>query len=603
MFGDSFTKTRVLNSLNIVPSLRLVWQSSPALALANLCLMVMQAILPLISIYLVKLVVDVVSSSGIGIQEKVHRIAYLLALSVVVALLISLCRSIGSLVSTAQSQTVTDHVQNVIHAQSARIDLACYENPLYHDTLHRAQGEAAFRPSKVYNGVVQVVQNGLSLIAIASLMFRFHWLVPLVLVGACLPGLLVRMRDASELFSWHRKVTETNRRTRYLSSLLTGDSTAKEIRLYQLAPFLSGIFQKLCDQLRQAKLNLVTKQTWADAVADAGAATALYGTLAYVAYSTAYGRISLGEMVMLFQVFQRGLSSLQQMLTALSALYEDNLFLSSLREFLELQPVVVEPDNPKNVPNPLVSGIEFRRVSFTYPGSSTQSLREINLSTKPGEIVALVGENGSGKSTLVKLLCRLYDPDGGSISIDGIDLREFSLESLRRGLGVMFQDYVRYNMTVGENIWFGNTGILPDARLIADAAQRSGADLVANRLRNGYDTVLGRSFGEGQELSTGEWQKLALARAFMSNAQLLILDEPTSAVDPNAESELLDRLWELMRGRSAIIISHRLSIAKSADRIYVLQSGEIVESGSHDELMGLDAVYADMFRKQARHYV
>ncbi len=337
-------------------------------------------------------------------------------------------------------------------------------------------------------------------------------------------------------------------------------------------------------------------------VTQVGATLAVFGSYAYIAYQTVQSAITLGDLVMYFQAFQRGQSALNQMMSGLAALYEDNLFLANVMEFLGLQPQVPEPAHPVAVPEPMQVGIELQGVSFRYPGSSQNALQEISMTIRPGEHIALVGANGSGKTTLIKLLCRLYDPTEGRITLDGVELSGFQAGALRRQISVVFQDYARYHLTARENIWFGDTTQRAENGRVVAAAQLSGADEVIARLPRGYETVLGKQFQDGAELSIGEWQKVALARAFMREAQIIVLDEPTSSLDARAEYEVFRKFRQLARGRTAVLISHRFSTVRMADRIYVLDGGRVVESGSHDELVQLGGTYARLFQLQASSY-
>jgi ATP-binding cassette subfamily B protein len=332
------------------------------------------------------------------------------------------------------------------------------------------------------------------------------------------------------------------------------------------------------------------------------AALALFGSFALIAYRTIQGAITAGGLVMYLQAFQRGQDALREVLRGLADLYADNLYLSNLYEFLDLEPKVTEPSRPASIPRPMKTGIVFDHVTFQYPTGSRPVLQDINLTIRPGEHIALVGENGSGKTTLIKLLCRLYDPTEGRITLDGSDLREFATAALRREIGVIFQDYAQYHLTARENIWFGNVDLAPDDPGVADAARYAGADEVIHRLPAGYETILGKWFADGEELSIGEWQKIALARAFFCDAPVLVLDEPTSAMDAKAEYEVFQRFRRLAHGRTAVLISHRFSTVRMADRIYVLNGGEIVEGGTHEELVQLGGTYAHLFEMQAQYY-
>jgi ATP-binding cassette subfamily B protein len=302
------------------------------------------------------------------------------------------------------------------------------------------------------------------------------------------------------------------------------------------------------------------------------------------------------------QAFQRGQGFLQQILSGLAGLYEDNLFLSNLFEFLDLRPKVVPPRHPRPVPKLMKTGIVFDRVSFNYPGGDRKALEDVSLTIRPGEHVALVGENGAGKTTLIKLLCRLYDPAAGAITLDGVDLREYETAALRREISVILQDYARYHMTARENIWFGDITLPHEDRQVTEAARQSGADKVINGLPRGYETILGKWFEKGEELSIGEWQKVALARAFLRASQIIVLDEPTSSLDAGAEYEVFQKFRQLAEGRTAILISHRFSTVRMADRIFVLEKGGIVDSGTHDELIGRGGMYARLFKSQAQYY-
>jgi ATP-binding cassette subfamily B protein len=378
---------------------------------------------------------------------------------------------------------------------------------------------------------------------------------------------------------------------------------AKEIRLFELGALFSRRYREVYQQLRKERFDLAIKRTVAELVTQTSGTLAVFLAYAVIAYRTVQGVITLGDLVMYYQAFQRGQGFLREMLGGLAGLYEDSLFLTNLYEFLDLKRAVIEPTHPTRIPSPVRAGITFHHVHFRYPNSPRTALRDVTLTIQTGEVVAFVGSNGSGKTTLIKLLCRLYDPTSGVITLDGIDLRQFETTALRRQISVVFQDYARYHLSASDNIWFGNVHQPPDQGQIAAAAIRTGADDIIHRLPQGYETILGKWFENGEELSIGEWQKVALARAFLRDAQIIVLDEPTSAMDAKAEYEMFQKFRQLAAGRIAILISHRLSTIRMADCIYVLEDGEIVESGKHEELVRCGGKYAQLFALQAQAYL
>ncbi|MBN2303396.1 MAG: ABC transporter ATP-binding protein [Anaerolineae bacterium] len=586
-------------------ALRLVWQSSPRWLVINSVMIAIQSALPLLALYLMKLMLDsvAVALDATDKDAAFHDVSLWIGLSMGLVILGVIIRSLAELASEVQVQFVTNHMYDIIHAKSLEVDLEYYENSDYYNTLHRAQEEAPYRPAHIVNNLLQIGQNGLSLIAIAGLLMSVHWGIAIVLLLATIPGVIVRMKYAGKMYHWQRLRTLLERKTSYFDWLLTGGEYAKEIRLFDLGSFFTGRLQASRQQLQTERLRIITQRSLLGLVIEAGAALAIYGTFAFIAYRTVYGDFTLGALVMYYQAFQRGQSLLQGFLSSLARLYEDNLFLSNLYEFLDLKKKIEEPATPAPIPRPIRSEIVFDRVSFRYAGSEVDALSDVTLRIRPGEVVAVVGENGSGKTTLVKLLCRLYDTGSGCITIDGTDIRQFETRALRREISVIFQDYIQYQMTARENIWVGNTALPQDDEAIIAAARQSGADEVLTRLKHGYDTFLGRWFDEDStELSIGQWQKVALARAFLRDAQLVILDEPTSALDAKAEYEVFRQFRQLLNGRAAVLISHRMSTVKLADHIYVLHQGKLIESGTHDELMHLNGSYARLFELQAQYY-
>ena len=580
-----------------------VWQGSRGWTILNAALVFVQGVLPLAALYLMKLVVDAVTAAhALAARPAWPHIAFLVGLTALVTLAGALVRALSGYAAQAQAEGVTDRMQDVIHAQSVALDLEFYENPAYHDTFHRAQQEAPARPTRIVTNLVQIAQSVVSLLAITGLLlFTLHGIF-LVILAAAIPAVLFRIASAKTLYHLRRRQTVAERKVGYYNFLLTLQHFAKEVRLFSLGPLFQGRSRALRADLRQDRLRIAAQRALQDGVAQTCATTAVFGSFAYLAFGAAHGTITLGTMIMYYQAFQRGQSILQDLLGGMGELYENNLFLTNLYEFLDLSPRLEEPDEPAAISCPMQQGLVLDDVVFRYAGGTENVLDGVSLTLRPGETLALVGENGAGKSTLIKLLCRLYDPTGGRITLDGHDLRQYRSEDLRRQIGVVFQDYVQYYMTARENIWLGNTVLAEDSERLRVAACESGAQAVIESLPHGYDTILGSFFEGGRELSIGQWQKIAIARAFFRDAQIVILDEPTSALDAEAEFEVFQKFRELAQGKTALVISHRLSTVRMADRIVVLQQGRVVENGTHAQLMDLDGVYARLFALQANQY-
>ena len=583
-------------------AMRLVWASGSGWTAASIALLVLQSAVPLVQLYLLKLIVDAVAGLVNGGSTDFRPIATLVGLAGAAALIGAIARSLAGLVAEGQARAVSDHLHDVLHAKAAEADLEYYESARYHDTLHRAQQEGAYRPTRIVTGLVQVAQSSLALLLMVGVLVAFHWSTALVLVVAAIPGVVLRFRTARRTFETQRAQTQAERRGLYYHSMLTGAAHAKEIRLFGLGDLFRQRHADLRREIRHLRLAIARWRFQSDLVTQSAAIVAVFGSFAFILYRASLGVLSVGDVVMYYQAFQRGQDFLREILSGLAGLYEDHLYLASLYEFLDMERRVVEPARPTPVPRPIRSGIVFDGVSFQYPAAPRKVLHDVTLSIRPGEHIALVGANGSGKTTLVKLLCRLYDPTGGAITVDGIDLRRIETTALRREIAVVFQDWVAYHVSARDNIWFGDARPDCSQERIRKAARDSGADEVISRLSNGYETLLGRWFENGEELSMGEWQRIALARAFVRDAQIVVLDEPTSFLDVETEHEVFKRFRQLAAGRSTILVSHRLSTVRMADCIYLLEDGRITERGDHDALMRLGGAYARLFETQAQSY-
>lgn len=590
--------------LTLRRALSFVWQSSPRLALASITVRAVQGMLPLLVLYLTKLLIDTVTEAlrAPPAEVSLAPVSTILAWLVAVAAGSAILSVVAALVSRVHAQVVTDHMHALLQKKSVEVDLEYYEDPRYQDTLHRAQQEAPYRPTAILNALLQLGQDGISLLAMAGILWLLHWAVIPVLLVTATPYFLMRLQQSNRLFAWERERTPLERKAWYFNSLLTQGTAAKEVRLFDLGPRLRQGFQDARSVLRSERIALEKRWALAGLAAQLLGIAGVFGVYSVVALQTFHGSLTVGDLVMYFQAVQRASGYLEGLGWSVSSLYESNLFLTTLDEFLCVQSHLPEPVRPRPFPDTVRQGLVFDHVSFRYPQETRVAVREFTFTIAPGEHVAFVGANGAGKTTLVKLLCRLYDPTAGRITIDGVDLRDYRLADVRGAVSGIFQDFVKYQLSARDNIALGaNTDHIQLPAIMAAARQAGVHDVIA-RLPRGYDSLLGKLFDGGHELSIGEWQKVALARAVLRNSHILILDEPTSAMDAKAEAELFERFHELAQGRIAVLISHRLSTVKMADRIYVVDRGEIVEHGTHDDLMQRQGLYATLFLTQAQHY-
>ncbi len=585
-------------------ALSFVWQSSPRLAVGSIVVRVIQGLLPLAVLYLTKLLIDAVTE-GLKAPSQdatLAPITTILAGLAGAAVISAMLTVVASLISRIHAQVVTDHMHALLQAKSVEVDLEYYENARYQDTLHRAQQEAPYRPTAILNALLQCFQDGISLLAMAGILWWLHWAVIPVLALTAIPYFFVRLQQSNRLFAWERERTPLERKAWYVNMLLTQATAAKEVRLFDLGPRLREWFREARTVLRRERIALERRWAFAGLAAQIVGVAGVFGVYSFVAVRTFHGLLTVGDLVMFFQAIQRASGFLEGLGWSVSNLYESNLFLTTLNEFLAIRSKLPEAVRPRPFPSSLGQGIMFEQVSFQYPHEERVAVRDFTFTIKPGEHVAFVGANGAGKTTLVKLLCRLYDPTSGRITIDGTDLRDYAIADVRGAVSGIFQDFVKFQFSAKDNISLGVNASEVALPVVAQAAKQAGVHAAIERLPKGYESLLGKLFDGGHELSIGEWQKVALARAILRNSQILILDEPTSAMDAKAEAELFERFHELAQGRTAILISHRLSTVKMADRIFVVDRGQIVEQGTHDDLMGRQGLYASLFLTQAQHY-
>lgn len=590
---------------NTPEAFRLVWFASRKAAMMGISLTLISALLPAAQAWAGKLIIDAIVLAANQGMEPIIGLRYVgpyLALEFALVLIGSMTGQVRSLFDRIIQSQLTNHVNSLIIRKAISLDLQFFENPIFYDTLQNARRQADVSALNIVNATLQLVQQVITLISLVILLLRFSpWLAVIIFVSA-IPSFLSQSQYAEKAFRAVSRRAPESRLINYLETLLTGNDTVKEIKLFGLGEPLLKRYQTLFSQFFLEDRAIAERRTIAGLGWGMLSTLTYYGSYAWIVLRTIAGIITLGDMTMFLAIFRQSQSSIRSLLDSLNRLYESNLFLDNLMTYLKLQPQLVAPVNGLVAPAPIRHGIEFRNVSFRYPGSDVYVLKDINLHIKPGERIALVGLNGAGKTTLIKLLTRLYDPTDGQVLLDGKDLREYNLTSLHQRFGVIFQDFVRYQFTVRENIGFGQVDALEDLDRIKEAANRGGASPIIEKMPQGYETMLGRHWEKGQELSGGQWQKIALARAFMREAEVLVLDEPTSALDAEAEYEVFKRFGELIENRIAVLISHRFSTVRMADRIVVLSTGKILELGSHTELIKLDGAYARLFNLQAEGY-
>ncbi len=560
----------------------------------------MQGLLPAATVYLTKVLVDGLAAAiGTGLSWESARPVLIPALLMGGILLLSqVLQGVIGWVRAAQAELVEDFIKALIHEKAVAVDLEFYETPEQSDRMARANSEASTRSLSLLQNLGGLLQNLLTLIAVAALLIPYSLWLPLILLISTLPALWVVIHHNVLHHNWWERTTEDRRWATYFDGVLTFPFTAAEVRLFGLARHFQEAYKALRRDLRESRLRLMRNQNIAQLGAGILALVVTAATLAWMAMRALRGAATLGDIALFYQAFNQGQGLVRALLSSLGQLYADALFLEHLFTFLDLRPKLKSPPDPLPVPTMLQQGIAFKNVSFCYPGSEHLALRNFDLHLPAGQTIALVGPNGAGKTTMTKLLCRFYDPTEGSIEIDGIDLRALDLEELRRRCTVMFQYPVHYIATVAENIAMGDLETSPDRDRIEAAARGGGAHEIAEQLPHGYDTLLGKQFRGGVELSGGQWQRITLARAFYRESPIVILDEPTSFMDSWAETLWLDRFRELVRGRTAIIVTHRFTTAMRADVIHVMDEGRVVESGTHKQLLDQGGLYAASWTAQ-----
>ena len=597
-------KERLAALKNMPPVLRILWESGPSVVTWGLILRLIAAILPFGIAKVAQYIITDIAAHLNG-RTLPKNFWMVVATEVAFNVLLGLLTRAIDYSDSLLANRYTQHVSVKVMEQAARLDLTTYENPVFYDRLERARVQATDRLAMIQQMGRLFQQVLTTLVFSAALAWASPWLV-LLLAAGVLPSFLSETHYAFLGYAKNFRQTPIKRAMDYLREVAGAREGAKEVKLFGLNRFFTNRFQALARQIYLEDVALSRSKLFVGGLLGIVGTLGYYGAYVYVIWRTLAGVYDIGQFTFLTAAIQQASSNLQQVFSTASGIADQALFLTDLLAFFEMEPIVRSKPNGLPIPQPIRKGFEFRNVSFAYPGTTRSVLRNFSLTLSPGERIALIGENGQGKTTVVKLITRLYDPTEGQILLDGIDLREYSLEDLHHNIGVIFQDFMRFEMTARENIGVGRidrAGQAPTSQSeIESAAHKSLADTVVAKLQGGYSQILGRRFEGGVELSGGEWQKMALARAYLRDANLLILDEPTAALDARSELEVFERFAELTQGKMALLISHRFSTVRMADRIVVLAGGQLIEEGNHQHLMALGGVYASMFEMQAASY-
>jgi len=586
---------------NVPAVLRFVWESGRAIVVLGLVARVIASLLPPALFWVSKLIIDTIYRILTTHQAAGTRLWWLVAMEFAIAVSAGILSRAIDYLDAVLAGRYMHHVSVRVMEHAASLDLMAYEDPAFYDRLERARVQATDRLYMI-QAIGRLIQQVITTITLSvSIMVFSPWLLLLLVVGV-IPAFVGETHFAFLGYAKNFRQTPVRRQLDYLRILGGSKEAAKELKLFGLKDFLTNRFKGLSTQVYEEDVALARKKVVMGSVLSAIGTAGYYTAYVFAVWKTVTGVFSFGTLTLLANAIREASSNLQQTFSTLSTIADQALFLTDLIAFFDMRPTIQSKPNALPAPRPIRQGFEFRDVSFRYPGSERLILNRLNLHLRPGERVALIGENGEGKTTIVKLLTRLYDPAEGQVLLDGVDLREYNLEDLYREVGVIFQDFMRYEMTARENIAVGRIELIDNLELLRQSAQKSMASDVVGKLASGYDQMLGRRFDGGVDLSGGEWQKVALARAYLRDAQVLILDEPTSALDARSEYEVFQRFAELTTGKMALFISHRFSTVRMADRIIVLEQGRIAEDGDHDSLTHLGGRYAEMFELQAASY-
>jgi len=582
-------------NLSIFRLLKLIWEGSKQWFIISVGFILLESGLFFSSLYVLKLLIDKISKYNVSSIQREPEVIKYIVLAAISAVLYTSVKAISTYITEIQSGKVSEFIDAKIHSIATNLDLSFYESPGYFDILKRARDMATDRPNIIVFTIVDIAKNILSLILIASMLVAIDWRLFPILALFVIPTLWVRIKFADSQNILRLSQTALERKSNYFSTLLTSDIHAKEIRSFGLGNYLRKLYVEIRLLLLSGRLKISKQRTYKELITSSIATIGFFACIAYIAIGSIRGVTSVGDITLFLVAFPQAFNFMQSLSANISALYQNNIFVKSIFELFDLKNNLVESDHPRSIPADHEIDLELKNVDFTYPHADKRTLNNINLKLPAGKIIAVAGSNGAGKSTLIKLLCRLYDPTSGSITLNGNDIKHFKSDEYRKQICAVYQDFGKYNLTVQDNIRFGDIHNERKQSEVFEAAKNSGADLFIDKFPQKYKTVMGRIFDDGHEVSIGQWQKLAIARAFFSNSRFVVLDEATSALDANAEKELFDSFRERIGNRAALIISHRQSAIKHADYIYFLSGGSITESGTHEELVAKKGDYYNLF--------
>ena len=588
-------RDRLSSFRNISPLIKLIWETSPPLIIATVLFRLVRAMLPLAALWVGKLIIDAV------VARSSHVWTYV-AWEIGLAILSDILGRANGLTDSLLADLFSNNISFRLIRHAATLDLVSFEDPEFHDKLERARRQTVSGRLAVLSTLMNIGQDLLSLVSLSAGLILFNPWLMLLLAAAVIPAFLGESHFTALTYTVYFRYTPQRRELDYIRWLGASADSAKEVKIFGLGDYLAERYKNVSEKLAAENKAVAIRRAALGSLLNVLSTGGYYGAYIWILAKALHGDLSLGTLTFLAGAFSRSRGYIEKILSSVSDMSEQTLYLKDLFDFFEMKPLISSPAHPIPAPRPIKDGFRFEKVGFSYPDSERPVLHGVDLRIAKGEKIALIGANGAGKTTLVKLLARLYEPTEGRILLDGADLRDYAVEDLRREIGVIFQDYMRYDLLVKENIGFGNLDRLHDRSAVETAARKGQASEMIARLPDNYDQIVGRRFEGGVNLSGGEWQKIALARAYMRDAQVLILDEPTATLDARAEYEVFLRFAELTQGRTSVLISHRFSTVRMADRILVLSGGQISEQGSHQELVGAGGLYAELFELQAAGY-